>query len=116
MLVPCVLAKLGELMLKFDPPDYSVFRTYPDSENEQKTHLPLGPGVLVNYHYQKSSDAQAIGARNEDAIAWEVDPAGQILSFAVCDGVSGSYLGYVAANFLAITLAHTLKEWIEGSA
>jgi LysM repeat protein len=67
----------------------------------------LGRGITIQYFSKKSKDGVDVGKRNEDAIAWQLDPDG-ILSFAVCEGVGSSYLGYIAARLLAEELIDAL--------
>jgi hypothetical protein len=90
-------------------PSYS--KTDPDSECAYSTLMALGRSAKAVYFHHKSADAQETGAKNEDTIAWQVDPSGEIVSFAVCDGVGGSYLGYFASNYLAAMLVSTLNHW-----
>ncbi len=75
--------------------------------------MALGRSARAVYFHRKSADAQETGAKNEDAIAWQVNPSGEIISFTVCDGVGGSYLGYIASNYLAAMLVGALNGWAE---
>lgn len=69
-----------------------------------------GIGLHVAFFTQKSTDALETGAKTEDTLAWRSNPAGDILTFAVCDGVGGSYLGFVASQFLAERLVQALYD------
>jgi serine/threonine protein phosphatase PrpC len=82
------------------------FKTEP-TEDAHGAHIQLGSNVTASYLYQRSSDE----AKNEDAVAWRLDPRG-LFAFAVCDGVSQSYYGSIAANFLAEALVRHLPELV----
>ncbi|HEX9990895.1 MAG TPA: protein phosphatase 2C domain-containing protein [Chloroflexia bacterium] len=90
-----------------------AFITDSNTESVFRAGEPVGAGIHVDYFFQKSADAMETGAKNEDSIAWDVDPSGEIVTFVVCDGVGGSYLGHVAARFLAQRLASGFKTWAQ---
>jgi|SRR5579859_287450 len=90
------------------------FRTAPTISNTHKIHVSLGHDVIASCFYkQKAGEDLEQGSLNEDAIIWQANSTGEILSFAVCDGASQAYLSYIASNFLAERLVAGLNAWIE---
>ncbi len=67
----------------------------------------IGSAALT-YLYDRSRDSQRAGARGQDFIAFWGDA--QRLAFAVCDGVSQSFYGDLAARFLGEKLVAWLAE------
>ncbi|PJF34425.1 MAG: hypothetical protein CUN49_15725, partial [Candidatus Thermofonsia Clade 1 bacterium] len=54
--------------------------------------------VMLTYLYDRSRDSQQAGARGQDFIAFCGNE--KRLAFAICDGVSQSFYGDLAARFL----------------
>jgi serine/threonine protein phosphatase PrpC len=64
--------------------------------------------VMLTYLYDRSRDSQQAGARGQDFIAFCGDE--KRLAFAICDGVSQSFYGDLAARFLGEKLVAWLTE------
>jgi hypothetical protein len=64
--------------------------------------------VALTYLYDRSRDSQQAGGRGQDFIAFCGDD--ERLTFAVCDGVSQSFYGDLAARFLGEKLVRWLAE------
>jgi hypothetical protein len=61
----------------------------------------IGP-FLWRSAYQRSHDGRESGSVGQDAVSWRADEA--TFSLAVCDGVSNSFYGEIAAGYLADSL------------
>lgn len=83
----------------------------PDMQSALGVDITLGAEIRAAYFFQKSADGLETGARGEDSLSWESSPSGEIVSFALCDGVAGSYLGYIAAAYLARELPRLFNRW-----
>lgn len=66
----------------------------------------LLPGVALTYLYDRSRDSKKTNTPGQDFIAY--CHAGDRLAFAVCDGVSQSFYGELAARFLG----ERLVDWL----
>ncbi len=77
-------------------------------ETEASVELVPGP-VALTYVYARSRDTRNANAPGQDFIAyrWEV---GRI-AFALCDGVSQSFYGEIAAHYLGLRLIDLLWEF-----
>jgi hypothetical protein len=71
------------------------------------TRMRLLPG-MVRYMYERSRDSKVNHEPGQDFLTFRY--AGSRLAFAVCDGVSGSFLGHLAARFLGEHLVTWLWE------
>lgn len=65
------------------------------------------PRAYVRYLYSPSKGSLASLAKGQDYLAWDYDEEEDALVFVLCDGVSSSFFGDIAAKFLA---EHLLKE------
>ncbi|MGH2516964.1 MAG: hypothetical protein ACRDHP_15030 [Ktedonobacterales bacterium] len=70
----------------------------------------LGEGVTGRLLYQRCREARAQNLPSQDCARVLSAPAGNTLSFCVCDGVGSSYKGDFAAAFLA----ERLVDWLDG--
>ena len=61
------------------------------------TRVRLAPGLL-RYAYDLARDSRDSDEPGQDFLAFRY--GGGRLAFAVCDGVGGSFLGHLAAQFL----------------
>lgn len=66
----------------------------------------LLPGVALTYLYDRSRDSKKTNTPGQDFISYS--HAGDRLAFAVCDGVSQSFYGELAARFLG----ERLVDWL----
>jgi hypothetical protein len=66
----------------------------------------VSPGLALTYLYDRSRDSKKTNAPGQDFVTFRHE-AGR-LAFAVCDGVSQSFYGDLAARFLGERLAHWL--------
>src|ERR1051326_1043566 len=76
---------------------------------ESVTRVRLVPGLL-RYVYDLSRDSRESNQPGQDYLVFRYG-AGR-LAFAVCDGVGASFLGQLAAQFLA----EHLVDWLWGTA
>jgi hypothetical protein len=79
---------------------------------EQELEVPVtkiqdGP-FLLRYAYARSRDSRSNNEKGQDYITWRVDS--EKLVFALCDGVSKSFLGEVGARILGNMLVGWLWE------
>jgi hypothetical protein len=72
--------------------------------------LSLEKGVSVRLCSVRCQESQIEDAPNQDYARVVFTPGGSSLSFCVCDGVGGSYLGDFAARHLAIHLTGALLD------
>jgi hypothetical protein len=82
-----------------------------DRETEASIELlpPLAEGeapVALTYVYTRSSDTRQANSMGQDFIAFQWDAAR--IAFAICDGVSQSFYGELAARFLGMRLVGAL--------
>lgn len=63
----------------------------------------------IRYLYHRSQDSRIANASGQDFVAYQSD--GRRLAFIICDGVSTSYFGNIAAKFLG----ERLLEWMYDS-
>ncbi|MEA4907326.1 MAG: protein phosphatase 2C domain-containing protein [Anaerolineaceae bacterium] len=75
------------------------------------THIALPQGRL-RYAYARSRECQAGGDPGQDALAIQVDA--ERVVFALCDGVSLSFMGDWAARFLSQQLVNWLIGLVDG--
>lgn len=66
------------------------------------------PGLTLTYLYDRSRDSKVQSAPGQDFIAYHYDEGR--FAFAVCDGVSQSFYGELAARFLGERLVNWLTE------
>ena len=88
----------------------------PDSGNvrlDQQDETPLNnlttPFGAIRYLYSRSADSVAQEASGQDYLAFRYDDAR--VTFALCDGVSQSFMGDVAARFVGDRLVAWLWEY-----
>ncbi|MHB8629738.1 MAG: protein phosphatase 2C domain-containing protein [Aggregatilineales bacterium] len=80
---------------------------------ETPARRDLAPGnVAFTYVYARSRDTQQANAPGQDFIAYRYDS--NRIAFAVCDGVSQSFYGDLAARFLGTRLVEWLWDWTPG--
>lgn len=72
--------------------------------------LSLEQGVHVRLCSVRCQESQIENAPNQDYVRVVFTPGGSSLSFCVCDGVGGSYLGNFAARYLAVRLTGALLD------
>ena len=80
-------------------------------DDETPAHRDLAPGVTdgnvaFTYVYARSRDTREAQSTGQDFIAYRYNE--QRIAFAVCDGVSQSFFGDLAARFLGMQLV----EWL----
>jgi hypothetical protein len=80
-----------------------------DRETEASVELIPGGGgktIALNYVYARSRDTRKANALGQDFIAYRWDD--KRIAFAICDGVSQSFYGEIAARFLGVRLVKAL--------
>ncbi len=81
-----------------------------NQDSDTPARREIAPCVMLTYLYDRSRDSKKSGAPGQDFIAFSYDHSR--VAFAVCDGVSQSFYGDLAARFLgeklvAWLMAHT---------
>jgi hypothetical protein len=79
-----------------------------DQHTETPPRREVIPGAVIRAVYARSRDAARADASGQDFVAYAHDK-GRIV-FAVCDGVSQSFFGDLAARFLGMKLVERLAE------
>ncbi|MCC7207940.1 MAG: hypothetical protein IT323_11580 [Anaerolineae bacterium] len=79
-----------------------------DQQAETPPRREVIPGAIIRAVYARSRDAARADAPGQDFIAYAHDKSR--LVFAVCDGVSQSFFGDLAARFLGMKLVERLAE------
>lgn len=85
-------------------PAYRTIRLPQDTTVSPKRHRT--PVADVLFTYQRSNDSQAHGMVGQDYLTYRYDA--QRLVFAICDGVSQSFMGDLAAA----SLGDALRNWL----
>ena len=80
-------------------------------DRAREVALSVGEGVQLSYFQSKSLDGIEMSKHNEDGLGWLVDPEG-LYAFVVCDGVSRSFAGHLAADYITRVLRIKLFEWV----
>ncbi len=75
-------------------------------ERESQVESRQGPRFGCRYAYARSADTQSSGDRGQDYVTLVIDETR--LAFALCDGVSQSFVGDLAARLLG----DALLEWL----
>lgn len=78
----------------------------PSNAGESPLTVREDSNYTLRYLYRRSSDCQASGEVGQDIL--RVGKLEDSLAFALCDGVSQSFFGEIAAEFLA----ESLVEWL----
>lgn len=82
------------------------FRVNPKAETPPQRRS--GPGYSYRYAYARSADSRAADETGQDYLTFSEGPTW--FAFALCDGVSQSFFGDVAARILG----DSILRWIEG--
>ncbi|MFN8419723.1 MAG: PP2C family serine/threonine-protein phosphatase [Anaerolineae bacterium] len=69
------------------------------------------PGAVLTYLYDRSRDSKKSSQPGQDFICFRVDEDNNRFAFCVCDGVSQSFYGDIAARFLGEKLCNWLYEY-----
>src|SRR5262245_60073141 len=82
-----------------------------NQDTDTPARCEITPAAQLTYLYDRSRDSKKNNAPGQDFIAFCCDESrGSRLVFAVCDGVSQSFYGDLAARFLGEQLVHWLSE------
>src|SRR3954467_4403906 len=81
-----------------------------ESDQQADTFIttPIDGRVAVRLCSVRCQESQLDAAPNQDYVRLVVSPQSSALSFCVCDGVGGSYMGNFAARYLATRLTDYL--------
>lgn len=79
-----------------------------NQDTDTSARREIAPGATLTYLYDRSRDSKQSNAPGQDFIAFRYTD--QRLTFAVCDGVSQSFYGDLAARFLGERLVVWLDE------
>ncbi len=82
------------------------FRVNPKAETPPQKRS--GPGYSYRYAYARSADSRAADETGQDYLTFSEGPTW--FAFALCDGVSQSFFGEVAARILG----DSILRWLEG--
>jgi hypothetical protein len=83
-------------------------------ESDTPARREITPGAVLTYLYNRSRDSRQHDAPGQDFVAYTYDA--ERITFAVCDGVSQSFYGDLAARFLGEHLVAWLRDLDLGSA
>jgi hypothetical protein len=70
--------------------------------------------AYIRFLYARARDSRLHGGEGQDYLAWRY--MGNVLAFVICDGVSGSFFGNLAAKFLGSKLLDFLldsESWLD---
>ncbi len=81
-----------------------------NQDTDTPARREVTPGAVLTYLYDRSRDSRLAGAPGQDFIGYACDTRAQRIAFAVCDGVSQSFYGDLAARFLGERLVSWLAE------
>lgn len=81
-----------------------------NQDTDTPARREVTPGAVLTYLYDRSRDSRLAGTPGQDFIAYACDAHAQRIAFAVCDGVSQSFYGDLAARFLGEWLVAWLVE------
>lgn len=86
--------------------DLQIIET--DQQTDTFVSTSVNGQIAVRLYSVRCQEAQLDAAPNQDYARVVFSPQGSVLSFCVCDGVGGSYLGDFAARYLALRMTNYL--------